>query len=537
MAVVPASIDQVREAQSRRLLDYSQQHVTFKPEIGPEGLDFEPGQILNVVHYAGPRGDAVEGGWTQDRPNRRIMRYSGNEVDAKTRRVRVHLEDLEFAGRLATFHDSMRSRRSASNLEDGVARFHTGGAHLAFSHGSAAWAENPGDGSIVRYEVNQKRLTSKGLLLERFGQNYVFRGAFDNGVVNWLSTPGSGTITVVDLTGTGTSSRFFDLSITANCVQFTAGSPQSFATDIHENGIPVAADLPANDIITFSAAHLDMDGTAQNWWLQRVVDSFWWNDATAAWQSGVPNNAFPITPTTTTIVRDKSKPIPIGGTATKMNVFVGLATGGTDGRRNRIYQVQLESKRWASSPIVTLGTAVNRFPDLYTVTNHSGARVWHATRGSGHARVTTLWSTADIPGEFYYLLRVVYDANNLIEVYYHGTNGTWVFRRLAGGVDSSATIPFTMTAGTQVAVGWRWESSEGELEYKYGASASGNWGDICVNGSWSGVTAVQSAAPTETSRSWLEIGHNDGQCVEGHLGDFWLRQWVMSDEEMGRALA
>ena len=75
-----------------------------------------------------------------------------------------------------------------------------------------------------------------------------------------------------------------------------------------------------------------------------------------------------------------------------------------------------------------------------------------------------------------------YDADNLIRLYWDGSEQAWVFSKRAGGVQAEVSAPFqAFTAGTRIALGITWDSTNaGGMKIYVDGIQAGVGGDVAV---------------------------------------------------------
>jgi hypothetical protein len=225
--------------------------------------------------------------------------------------------------------------------------------------------------------------------------------------------------------------------------------------------------------------------------------------------------------------RDVIGPIDSGSDASAFSVGFILESGGTASRKHRLYHVQLEDGDCATSRIVTDSSAVTRAAGSTIRENFVDARVWDATRGTGGRIVIPEWDSDGLPaGAIRTIIERYDDADNWARVAYEKDEGGVVFRWCADGTEYAAIKTATFVRGTEYAIGYRWISTEGELDLEAYSL------DVFVDGV-KGTTVVADAM-VEDDASHVYLGHDHD--TANHFNGWWSyldhSPFCLTDEEM-----
>jgi hypothetical protein len=418
------------------------------------GLDKELFGTVNLSHFGAPdplrttTGRRV--GYGRETWERGILRVTRRTI--RTSDFSVDWECDDIRRRLYTLRMSGRAIRTLSDLRDGVAIASRGGA-LSFTRASDAWAQHPGDGLIYRVGADFGRFLAAGYLGESGRTNRVLRSSFISQLTGLPASSGSGTRTAEQ----APPQPYFSPGVSDYALLFTAGSPHS-----SDGGQPwpATASLSANTVVCLWFVHLDASSQV-GWRLQRGIDSWWWNDSTAAWQSGQVTNLAPLATTRGVAV---SKPINVGGSATTLTPTLVQPSEGTDGRKDRVYHLQVEDGPWPTSPIVTDAATYTRAADLLWIENNAGKRSLYRPRWSFRGKFIPGWNGADVPsGTKLVFWSARYDASNLYRLYYDGGAQAVTLDAVVAGTAYTASKAWVPVRGTAYRIGARATSGLGEL--------------------------------------------------------------------------
>jgi hypothetical protein len=221
----------------------------------------------------------------------------------------------------------------------------------------------------------------------------------------------------------------------------------------------------------------------------------------------------------------------VGAAATTLSVLVGQPAGGTAGRVDHVYHLQVEDERWASSPIVTDSAIVSREADLLRYPNNTGARNWLADKGTVWCEVIPQWTTgADVAGKTFVIYAVRYDSSNYFRFLYDGTSGELRFEVRAAGALATASKAWSAARGVPAVLAARWTSDSQEL------GLTARTVSVFVDGV-KGTDALAVAAPTESAAANLDFGSDAGaNNFNGVIRRTLVAQDVFSDIEIARGL-
>ena len=268
------------------------------------------------------------------------------------------------------------------------------------------------------------------------------------------------------------------------------------------------------------------------WRLQRAVDSNYWNDSTGAWGAGSVDNPLVLVATRSASnpdTRGYSKAINVGASNTTLTLALVTPAGGTAGRLDRIYHVQLEDLAWATSRIVTTTTTYARALETQAVTNTSGKRPLHTTCGTFLVQVVPEYTAADAlaQGTDLYFLDMTYDASNWFRVYYDVSAGNLLFEIRAAGTTTTATKAWSPVRGTTYKLGARWTSSAGELDL------TARTHSIFIDGV-KGTDATRAGEPTRSTADMYLGGNSTGAAMNSNGTRWLLSQVPYTDSEIAR---
>lgn len=487
-------------------------------------LDTAPGASIALSHPRGPH--PFSAGWTraERRPTRKLYsKYRPDEAN-----VAVKLADALDVAML--FGDTGQARRSSDPKREGVA-IAGGSASYEFFRIGNAWVRDPGDlrvvqvpPGIVRVErtpihwaADPDRLVS-GIVMEHFATNHLARSSFVNGLTGITQNPGGGTIAVDTL-----APLLLDVAVTANAIKLTSGT-----SDDCFIGWPVTGSFVANEHLCFSVDYRCDSGHAMSYQLQRGVDSFYWNDGTQAWQSGEVWNAMTISDALE-ILRDRSRDINVGGSATTVTARVGF-DGLTGSRVGHVYHGQLETPGgFPTSRIVTTTAAVARDLELLSRPNPTGRRAWGNAEGTALLKFTPLWSRQDLVdagGSSAFLPHLLHVHHSPITattghgwfLSYDpsaGANGQFQFfgsNAGSGGGPPRAVFDLAVVAGQTYRIGARWIGGVVKL-YVDGVESA---------------PSTNNGTPTETDDSMLYLGGRNA--CDGYIERIEIKPRAMHPE-------
>lgn len=519
--VAPGQQEQVRDVGARRLWMRRRPGGVFEVSVPLWALDADILDRIAAEAQVGPAPGAA--GWGAKKWQRRAFSLQRIICDPGAQVVKLLLLDRRPLDVL--LWDSARTdERNASARQSGVARMGKTVAFV-FARLSLAWIDNPADPTaVVQCAQNERAINRIGEYLEEARTNEVVRSSFASGTTG-LTLAGTGTNGSAIAVDTG--DLFFDTGSTPNSLKFTAGSPH--AAELRAT-FPASASITANQVVRVSIDHKTDSGEGLYWRLQRGVDSWYWNDSGAAWQSGSVDNSMPTHADRDPADRYVSKKIDVGGSATTLTLSVFLQTGGTASRISHLYHVQIEKGTFPTSRIVTDGAAVTRVKTELSHEITTAAKQYDPALGALWCQVTPDWSSADLGStEDQYLFWM--ETNGGADhdaLYYDASAGAFVFERKVGGSTYTASKTATVTRGTTYSLGCRWTGVEAELDlpaYTISVFVDG------VKG-----TDATSAAPTFTSPEVLYRGSDASfaKQINGAVRELRIFPYAPADEEIAR---
>lgn len=216
-------------------------------------------------------------------------------------------------------------------------------------------AANRNGSAFMPVGAFEEKINHLGFLSEDANTNDVQNSAFLNSGAGWSKTEGgTGTVTFKS----GGTSQFYVMpqSVSDGMVDVNGGDG---AGEVFFNRTSAISVLAAQGHRRLSFIHANGFGLRVKWQVQRSTDSWYWNDTSAAWQSGSLWNDSEFLghdPTNVLLIanRSTSKPIDVDNDET-WSVRIGLAFQGVFDVD--IYQVDLTRGKYLYSPIVTPQTA------------------------------------------------------------------------------------------------------------------------------------------------------------------------------------
>lgn len=464
-------------------------------------LDYELMTQLGVTWARGPNENGTAG-WGDKKWQRVPVCVIEQDADLDAMTVGLRAQDLRAT--LSSFWHVWKNTKRVSSSEEGTIKLNIGQFEVT-TRASKKYSDDP-SGSVVELANDVIPSDTTGLLVEDASTNELIRSSFINGTTGITITGASGTVaadtadTLIE-TPTGASPAG------GNSLKFTAGTPHT--ADLTARPTSDTASIVANTKVRVSIDHKDDSGASFIWRLQRLFDNNWWRESDSTWQVATTDNALPVS---TTTVRPTSKLIDVGANNTALRLFSVQLSGGTSARVNRAYHWQLEQKRWATSRIISDGSAGTRAADTVKVTNDtSGKTIWPVAHGTWELTFRPLYDAADLAaGSLFYLLSLEYDASNKWELFYDKDAAALKFVIRAAGVNYTASGAYVPARGVEQKVAIRWTSaSDGEL------SLTALTADIFV-GTTKG-TGVVYVTPTTAASKNLYLGCKTGTPATNQL--------------------
>jgi hypothetical protein len=530
-AEVPLQTPAAREVASRILRRRRTTTEKVSGIVPPEFLDLELLTDFGLVH----QDAAAEGGqgYQFAREKRGVFRLMATELDMNDPLgdgFKVTLEGDSLRDYAVNLWDAAHAK-NAGVLQDGCALL-DGGQVRTFDRNTEVRVEDPSDGRVVTVLTDNEALTTHGRLIEREAKNYLPASSFRDGATGYTDGNNANVSKTTVEYADWTEGEVFDPQVTRFYTLFEVLNNANYGYRLW----PATAVIPANTTVCVSLdVRYEPFDSGGFWALFRDTNPAWWDDAGQTWVAGMVRN--PLGGGYFTPSRQVPSAIPIGGTASTLELLVGMDIGATVGAKMRLYHVQIEAgstggasdgRTWASSRIVTPAAAAGtRAAATLAYENNSGNRIWPASGGTLFVKVRPTWasillSSGDTPTAIY----CYHDANNNAWLYYDQTNGRWAFSVRVGGVTYTAFKNGAPSA--VVSLGARWTSSVGE----YGLAAYTV--SIFVNGA-KGTDAVASGPMTEAASSSLSIGHKNGAAwLDGALKDLQITPLILSDAEIVR---
>ncbi len=309
-----------------------------------------------------------------------VFRLVGVETLKRERLVRLDLKDHELFASTYWSTEKTPSGFNSSSL-DGVAFMILGGVGQQ-DRGSKAYIFNPNlvvspDGvAIATVPSRLNKFNHLGYLSEEATTNDVLNPVFTSGIsTNWTATDNDGTITddasgeaFVDEDTITTHSPLFAWASGATAPTLVADAISVLSADGFRR-LMLVYDNPAD----FS--------NANGWILQRSSDSFYWNNASEAWQSGTVTNGTDLVGADGALIRYLSRPILCNVTTNWTLTLTMHSAGGTTAR---IKLVQLTADRYVYSPLID-NTTTNE--DKRTRIRTALPQIVYAGRGTVSIRV------------------------------------------------------------------------------------------------------------------------------------------------------
>ncbi len=444
----------------------------------------------------------------------RVLRIQTNLED---RTCMLTVEDLR--DQLCTFWHTAHAVKPVIHPHTGIAALYVSSdVPLAVSRTGSVYLESPGGANVfeVTETIQPYPLDKRGNLVEPTVTNYVLRSSFFDGTTGWTAT-GSPAAT---LTADTADPLLFDKTITPQCLKIVAGAARGGASHLCDT-------VPSGNQLVVSFDYRCGDGTsAPEWNLQRTSDGFWWNDSSGAFQSGAVNNSLS---STTLISRVISKQIPSSGS--NQTYTFGFSVNSS--KTGFLYHAQIEGNRYATSRILTTGAIATRNVTNQQLDNDDqgdGFRSWPLEHGTFEVVVEPLWNFADLAsGALLYVFRLLYDANNIVELYYSQSNGRWEFKQTSGGTPYTAHATHSPVRGTRVHLAGRWTGSSNEL------GLTSKTMSLFVDGVKG--TDVTYVSPNYLSSKVIYLGTLDGtsaRAIGGAMIWWRITPWVYSDLEIAR---
>ena len=522
---IPANLERVRVIGTQRLMLRRRPRSIVKVTGPLRLLDAELLDLLPWSHRNGPHEDGE--GWGVKTWQRRPSRLLQSTLDLNTLTVSVSAQD--WRDQFITLYDEGRSLVSSSSFANGVARMYVG--TRTYERDSKAWVEDPSDDTVRELGYDVEILSGgefPGQLIESTSTNMLTRSSFVSGETGLTIADGvNGSDVALD-----SGDLLFDTSVTPTTIRLTAGTPHTTEDSV---SWPATASIPANTICRLSVDHKDDSGVALAWRMFRGVDSRFWNDTTETWDVGAVTNTMTMS---TTKERWLSKRFDVGSSATTVAMGIAQTAGGTAGRINHVYHVQLEKLAWATSRIVTDSASVTRADASLSYSQTTSALAnWPHTRGTVTFDFIPEWDRDDLMAggmsggvAAHFFVLPYSGSNDIFHIFFDAITGYLNFVIGSGGVNYGAVhYDWNPVRGQTYKIAARWTSSEGELGL---APLTASVFVDGVKGASEGVFV----SPTAVYPSTLYVGSNvTTYTPNGAMRRIRITQQVLTDEEIARA--
>jgi hypothetical protein len=526
--VIGNSFRAMKEVGLRELIErWVTSRVISPPQPPLKSLAINPDEIVNLT-------SSLEGWGSQNRA-RRLGRLRSYTVDW-SKKLALEIEDLQASQRLGLL-DSLASPYGANAFADGAACIlpHNGGGGFngaGFFRASPAWLWDAVASFVRRIPTQAMGVEVDGLPLERASTNLIVRSAFDSGLTGW--TTAGVALNGSDIAPDTSVLGFDPADGIPSGIKLLAGNPHAANLTLSQT----IASVAANSNLAIQVDHYEESGVALRWFVRRVLDGLYHNGVT--WAAGPIFNALSIR----TALQQRPEILPTiatGAGASTFEIGVAFPSGVTAGAIARVFHIQCEKQRWASSRMVSFAASSTREEVDYCYANELGRRSFPNTRGTLIMKLNPNFSTAKADGSDFYFFSVLHDAANEVSMRYDGINAPKnriVAISRAATVDSTAAAEYNLVEGLPLFVVFRYASTtDAELDGLYGAAAGGSRHfDIWAGtpGNVSRLANAQGAPPTEASESRFQIGGKRGDCAEARAALVMLFPYVLSDEEVRR---
>ena len=227
-----------------------------------------------------------------------------------------------------------------------------------------------------------------------------------------------------------------------------------------------------------------------------------------------------------TITRWLSKVIDVGAGTPTLTPSIVHRTADASGTISHAYHLQIELGRSATSRIITQAAAVTRDEDSLKIENFTGKLVYDPARLTGYVEVIPNFNSADLAaGQVLDIVQAFKDVNNYDWLYYDQFYGSFMFKRIVGGVSYFAVKVQALTRGTAYRLGFRATGADAEEDLAAFTIS------IFVDGV-KGTDAVPGATWTPGASEYLYIGGAGVSGWDGLIRQLVIRPFVFSDDEM-----
>ena len=422
------------------------------------GAALELMDLVNVAHESLPASATKLSGIADhglvNNWRRYIARVVGIEPVPMEQIYKLTLKDHEAS--MASFWSTDQLPTGTNQQYEGLARLDLGAqrvttrasvAYLEQANDVAYVLQNGEDGNYFRsVAVGLEKMNHLGSLAEESTQNPVLNSIAISGQTSWTEVENGGTI------GLGQTQLAFPVALTFQ--NFSIQRPDN-ANDTYQH--QTVAVLTANAYARVYLTYSDFSDDFQSaWFLQRSTDSFYWNNATPGWQSGLVWNALTNNHdgTLERIARFISEPVNIAADE-NWTLAYGLDSAllPAGGGVTHLYSASILKGRLRFSEVPTAAAAVTTAKDTVRFVRTALPQCVSALRGTLTLTVEAIQSSADLQdGEELCLFYWQYaDADNYDAVLYEkqsAENARFSFIRVIGGVlDADAFLEVALAPG------------------------------------------------------------------------------------------
>lgn len=521
-------LEPTRRRATRELRSRRSQHGRPVVVGGFELLQVPPLKHLQASHPLAP--NELGTGWGVKSWERRLLRRMRRTIDFESRTVSIQTRDER--EHLATLW--LRGKTGVQSPErlDGVPELTRGPVARTFERAANAYIEDA-LGNVTRINWNNLKTEPNGIMFEGDTRQLVTDGHFSAASIttNWtlLNNATNGSSIAYDTTET-----LFEPGTSPNSVKIVAGNPLGG----NDYGIQQVITAPATDRYLISVDHKDDSGFALSWILQRASDSWFWNDATPAWQSGTVDNDMPIS---TERTRFFSRAIQqSSATNWTLSVFANTEAG----QINHVYYVQDQEGPVGGSRLVILNDTTPGDSLFYL--ESSLKRMFNPQHGSVKVKFRPLYRYDDINYQVitYYLWEYWVaddgEGHQAYEMLYNSSTEKYNFRlnRIAGKDGAAADGGSVMRGELRTVVG-RWSGIAGELDQSTGGSVRTFWVDVFDENATLIASDVNASVPFSKSpapNAQITVGATKTNVTDDSswmwLEEVEMRPFVLTNEEV-----
>lgn len=517
------------------------------------------GDVISMAHPLAPAPDGL--GWGVHPWERHYGMVLGKTVDPSGKRVTLEVLDLYrfFCGLwfpAITDLPYTEEGQGIPYLDAGGGRSFTRYATNAGNAKTKGYVRvQEKDVLYVEAPQDKEKWSPDGLAVFRESYAAIANDSFSQGsgttFTGWTNSVGGTGYILAE----STSKFLFDVAGLRRCLSISAatGGGGSYAGVYQTTGSLATSYLRVHVI-----AERWGGSTAANlfWRFVRASDGWYWNDSTAAWQSGLVSN--PLTTMAVGEAKDtRSKLIPSASVSTTYTLYVYAE--GTTSDAMYVYYANLwwgatKTGGVSSSgvdmerpPFVTTTAAAYEGQDILTTANPATARSWDPTRGTGLMTLKTAWAAADmetgspsgaVPSKTRVLALSYLDASNYdVMLYYEDSQDIshLVLKRRLGDADYVVSVNLTgadrPSTGSVMKIAWRWQARDGELGLGDFAAAV-----FCSTDGRAPLKGVGTIAEWNPGMTTIYLGNGWSSQPDGWIRDVEIVPLVLPDEEIYRRL-